>query len=154
MKTPAPKKTKVNLSTLSLQVEQADRKAVEAKERVRLAKGRLKGSRKALKLARKDAKHARRLAKDARKAWVRASGQALAVAKSKAARRKTGEKHLAPAKINQAPSKGSGRMPKARKKSDASAKGRPAAIIAASAAPAGIQVVPGTSAVPSARSEV
>jgi len=98
MKTPAPRKTQISLSTLSLRVEQADRKASEAKDRARSAKIKVKQSRKALKHARKEAKRTRRLAKEAQRDWAQASGNVLSAARVKGAQKKTGAQESAPAK--------------------------------------------------------
>jgi chromosome segregation ATPase len=129
MKTRDPKKAKVSLSTLSLQVEQAERKATEAKEGVRRAKARLRSSRKALKHARKEAKHARRSAKEMRKEWERVSAQAVASATPESTRKKH---DLKPASTKrQAPvSKPAKRTPSARGAKVTGGRKRPAATVA------------------------
>jgi hypothetical protein len=95
MKTSARSKSKVNLSALSLKLEQAEQLAKGMKEQVRRAKARLKVARKALKRARKESRRARKVVKEARRSWESASAEVLAASKRRVVRKRKD----APAKV-------------------------------------------------------
>ena len=149
MKTRDPKKAKVSLSTLSLEVEQAERKATEAKERVRRGKARLRSSRKALKLARKEAKHARRSAKEIRKEWERVSAKAVASATPESIGKKD-DRQPASTRRKAPVFKPAKRTPSARRAKVTGGRKRPAATVAKPSTAVDMAGIPGalTAALP------